>query len=664
MPQIDIKLTSAADDSGFRKIQASGEELGRKINGLGTQWDTFTKNISKKFTGSDIAKQFVGGLGIGSGMAIAEKAAGMIAEYWKSAAESAERVAAMTDRQLKAVEASLKLRRTDEQELAILQEKQARLTANANAITPNKTRGGQEMPLTSKRAEERRLLVTEAEELNPEIIRLQQKIAADKEAAAKKAADVSASAAQAQVDDSEKIEESVAKLNEKLTAAAQKYRELADPALKYREELAAIDNLSRITRSDGTAVLSESDAAAAKARILAEMNDTAGKAIKSARDAVEDFDKALAKIDANPALTDNEKHAARMKVLDAQEAAIKRLKKELEDFATANPGLATAAIGGEISALGSKGADIEAKRIAPASKLEKQRTDYRASQQEGYQTAGEGAAGGVIGFLAQAGTMADQLAAGIQNTLGSAVSGITQGIMGWVNGTMTFKQALANIGQTILQTMLQTIIQMGVQWVVTTALAKLGIIGVHTVSETAKAAGTASTITQEAAKTPILMTNAAAASAGSFGLSAVIGIALLAALLGAFAAGFEDGGFTSKGPSNRPAGIVHAGEWVAPQWMVDSPTVGPLIASLEGMRNGSPGFDMGGFVSPMLAVSRPAFEPAGGGASGFSGGGSPAEMLRPMMIVLNDPRDAARMLQENSHAWFYDMHQKAMRKNT
>ena len=47
------------------------------------------------------------------------------------------------------------------------------------------------------------------------------------------------------------------------------------------------------------------------------------------------------------------------------------------------------------------------------------------------------------------------------------------------------------------------------------------------------------------------------------------------------AQGYAVGGFTRPGPVNEPAGIVHAGEWVASQKLVTSPVTRPIIDALE-----------------------------------------------------------------------------------
>lgn len=47
------------------------------------------------------------------------------------------------------------------------------------------------------------------------------------------------------------------------------------------------------------------------------------------------------------------------------------------------------------------------------------------------------------------------------------------------------------------------------------------------------------------------------------------------------AKGYSDGGFTRKGRRDEPAGIVHAGEWVASQKLLASPVARPMIDALD-----------------------------------------------------------------------------------
>ena len=47
------------------------------------------------------------------------------------------------------------------------------------------------------------------------------------------------------------------------------------------------------------------------------------------------------------------------------------------------------------------------------------------------------------------------------------------------------------------------------------------------------------------------------------------------------AQGYAEGGFTPKGPKDMEVGVVHAGEWVASQALVNSPAARPMIEALD-----------------------------------------------------------------------------------
>jgi hypothetical protein len=73
---------------------------------------------------------------------------------------------------------------------------------------------------------------------------------------------------------------------------------------------------------------------------------------------------------------------------------------------------------------------------------------------------------------------------------------------------------------------------------------------------------------------------------------------------------FAIGGYTRNGLKYEPAGIVHAGEWVANADMVASPQTGPIIQALEQYRvNSMPGYANGG---------GPGMSSSGSGATGSS----------------------------------------------
>lgn len=72
--------------------------------------------------------------------------------------------------------------------------------------------------------------------------------------------------------------------------------------------------------------------------------------------------------------------------------------------------------------------------------------------------------------------------------------------------------------------------------------------------------------------------------------------------------GFAEGGYTSPGPKYKPAGVVHAGEWVAPAWQVNHPSFAPVIDWLEEQRKARGGatsvpYAAGGLVRGVAMVN-------------------------------------------------------------
>lgn len=99
--------------------------------------------------------------------------------------------------------------------------------------------------------------------------------------------------------------------------------------------------------------------------------------------------------------------------------------------------------------------------------------------------------------------------------------------------------------------------------------------------------------------------------------------------------GYSSGGFTPKGGVDQPAGIVHAGEWVASQKLVNNPATRPLIDMLEYARthNTLPAISAedvsGSVMAPVLTARH--LDPA-----------SPANAgSRPRTGAMASPTDAA-----------------------
>jgi hypothetical protein len=169
------------------------------------------------------------------------------------------------------------------------------------------------------------------------------------------------------------------------------------------------------------------------------------------------------------------------------------------------------------------------------------------------------------------GSWAKQIATTFKDVIGSAISSISSGITGLIEGTMTWGQALRQIGGSILQTVIQGVVRMFVEWV------------------TGRESASAAELAAQAAEIPGKIISALATAITSYGAAAVIGAAALVAALGvgiaAAAGAFESGGYTGDGPSNQPAGVVHKGEFVFSKSAVDRIGRG----NLEQMHSGRPG---------------------------------------------------------------------------
>ncbi|OUN70225.1 phage tail tape measure protein [Barnesiella sp. An55] len=85
------------------------------------------------------------------------------------------------------------------------------------------------------------------------------------------------------------------------------------------------------------------------------------------------------------------------------------------------------------------------------------------------------------------------------------------------------------------------------------------------------------------------------------------------------AQGYAVGGFTRPGPVNEPAGIVHAGEWVASQKLVTSPVTRPIIDALEYAQRTNTIGSISRVSTPPGTISLPTTSPDGGGNSPDTG---------------------------------------------
>lgn len=180
--------------------------------------------------------------------------------------------------------------------------------------------------------------------------------------------------------------------------------------------------------------------------------------------------------------------------------------------------------------------------------------------------------------------ISQQIADSLTSVIGAAVDGISGSIQGLINGTMTWGDALRNVYSTLMQSVIKAIADMAAQWIVSHVIMKGVAIGFDSVLSILGWKRVAESNAQEAAKMPALATNAALASAGSYGISAIVGVAVLLAALAAIglSGGFAEGGYTGAGGKYDIAGVVHRGEYVMPATTVNR--IG--VDNLEAMRQG------------------------------------------------------------------------------
>lgn len=171
-----------------------------------------------------------------------------------------------------------------------------------------------------------------------------------------------------------------------------------------------------------------------------------------------------------------------------------------------------------------------------------------------------------------AGTVAQGIAGAFKSAFESAISSVSNGITGLIMGTLTWGQALAQIGNQVLTGLVSAFVQMGVRWIATQIL-------VHTVGKALAMASVAAMAPIAAASAAVWAPAATMATIATFGgaagaapalMSAATATAIGQSAFAAFAgAGFAQGGYTGDGGRFEPAGIVHRGEYVIPAPVVD-----------------------------------------------------------------------------------------------
>jgi|GEM_PF-5342023 len=185
-------------------------------------------------------------------------------------------------------------------------------------------------------------------------------------------------------------------------------------------------------------------------------------------------------------------------------------------------------------------------------------------------------------------TLAQTTANAFKDAFGAATSSISSGIQGLIMGTLTWGQALRNIGLSVVNSIVKSFSDMVANWIMSHVIMQ-GVSSAWSAFQSAlRAKDVVEANATELAKTPALSMNAILASIGSFGVAAIVGVAAIAGILAATGA-FKNGGYTGDGDPNAVAGIVHRGEYVVPSDAVDRIGIG----TLEAISAGGMGSDSG-----------------------------------------------------------------------
>jgi hypothetical protein len=252
-----------------------------------------------------------------------------------------------------------------------------------------------------------------------------------------------------------------------------------------------------------------------------------------------------------------------------------------------------------------------------ADKSEERFGDYQAGRGDYGVGTWQAAKAAMMDYVTSAGTVAQQ----VYSSIGSIATGLQQGISesltGLINKTMSWGDALRNIGSSIVNSVIGSFAKMASQWIVKrTMMFVLGrkLDAAETASNVAKNSAIVASETSTAAATTAAWTPAALVkSIATFGVAAIIGLALLTAALSSFATG----GYTGDGGRLEPAGVVHKGEFVMPADVVSRQGPQFFYSLMESLRFDRPApaanaaYATGGLVgnAPPAAAMRTASEP-------------------------------------------------------
>lgn len=221
-------------------------------------------------------------------------------------------------------------------------------------------------------------------------------------------------------------------------------------------------------------------------------------------------------------------------------------------------------------------------------------------------------------FQNSLGTTAENVSSMFSKPFEGAFSGLEQGLDNLILKGGKWRDVWVTVANSVATEFIKAGVHMFTSYLAAQAAASVKSLLLHTTTETSK---TAVTTAQSALRIGKVMVEAVwdVIKAGVGALSAmasipyvgpILGVAAMAAVVAAgfglvkSGKGFADGGYTGGNGKNTPAGIVHEGEYVVPQWMVQDKKYAGLISMMERDRKaGSSGegaegeYSFGGFVN-------------------------------------------------------------------
>jgi hypothetical protein len=176
------------------------------------------------------------------------------------------------------------------------------------------------------------------------------------------------------------------------------------------------------------------------------------------------------------------------------------------------------------------------------------------------------------------GTDAQNLANVLVAPFEGLYTGLSSSIEGLINLTMTWGEALLNIGRSVVSSLVKAFADMVAQWIMSHVIMKGVSVAWHAFLDVIGWQRVATSNAQEAAKAPALMSNAWLANIGSWGTAALVGAAVVTAILAGIGA-FADGGLV-EGPGgprdDRVLARVSPGEFIVPASAVQAIGLGNM----------------------------------------------------------------------------------------